>query len=102
LRICDGGLEELVLTPEDAGLERRPLDQIAGGCPEDNAKRLADLLHGKGLEADAHVVALNAGALLWAAGLAPGFEEGAEQALACMAEGRAGVTLDRFVEASRG
>lgn len=102
LRISDGTLQELVLTPEDAGLQRRSLDQIAGGCPEDNAKRLADLLHGEGLEADAHIVALNAGALLWAAGLTAGFKEGAEQALACMEDGVAGVTLDRFVEASRG
>lgn len=102
LRIASGSIEELMLTPEDAGFERSPLEQIAGGCPEDNAKRLFDLLHGRGSDADAQVVALNAGALLWTAGVAAGFREGAEQALACMADGRAGMTLDRFVEASRG
>ena len=102
LRITDGSIEELILTPEEAGFERRPLEEIAGGCPEDNAKRLFDLLHGRGSAADAQVVALNAGALLWTAGVVPGFREGAEQALACMAEGRAGATLDSFVEASRG
>lgn len=102
LRIADGLIEEMKLTPEDAGFIRRPLDQIAGGCPADNAKRLFDLLHGRGSQADAQVVALNAGALLWVAGKAPSFREGAEQALACMADGGAGATLDRFVEASRG
>jgi anthranilate phosphoribosyltransferase len=102
LRITDGSIEELILTPEEAGFERRPLEEIAGGCPEDNAKRLFDLLHGRGSAADVQVVALNAGALLWTAGAVPGLREGAEQALACMAEGRAGATLDSFVEASRG
>ncbi|QIK78349.1 anthranilate phosphoribosyltransferase [Sphingomonas piscis] len=102
IRIANGALEFVALTPEDAGFERRPLDQIAGGCPEDNARRLSDLLHGRGLKADAQVVALNAGALLWVAGKADSFRAGAEQALDAMAGGKAGATLDRFVEASRG
>ncbi len=101
-RIADGRIEELLLTPEDAGFERQPLDQIAGGCPKDNAKRLTDLLHGTGGRADAQVVALNAGALLWVAGVAGSFREGAERALDAMASGKAGMTLDSFVEASRG
>jgi anthranilate phosphoribosyltransferase len=102
LRVLDGAIEELVLQPEDAGFQRRPLEQIAGGCPQDNALRLATLLHGQGSDADAQVVALNAGALLWVAGLAPNFRDGAQQALESMAEGSAGKTLDRFVEASHG
>lgn len=102
LRIAGGGIEDLILTPEDAGFKCRPLERIAGGCPEDNAKRLVDLLHGRGSVDDAQVVALNAGALLWVAGNATSFREGAEQALACMADGSAGATLDRFVETSRG
>ena len=102
IRISDGRLEELALTPEDAGFERRPLDQIAGGCPEDNAKRLTDLLHGQGSDADLQVVALNAGALLWVAGVADSFMAGAEQASEAMTSGQAGGTLDRFLEASRG
>lgn len=102
IRIADGALEELVLTPEEAGFDRRPLDQISGGCPEENAKRLADLLHGAGTDADAQVVALNAGALLWTASVAQSFGEGAQRALDAMNSGRAGATLDAFVEASNG
>ncbi|HEX8413617.1 MAG TPA: anthranilate phosphoribosyltransferase [Sphingomicrobium sp.] len=102
IRISDGVLEDLLLTPEQAGLERRPLEQIAGGCPEDNAERLAALLHGRGTEGDAGVVALNAGALLWAAGVAPSFADGVTQASDAMSSGRAGQVLDRFVEASNG
>jgi anthranilate phosphoribosyltransferase len=102
IRIADGVLEELVLTPEQAGLERRPLDQIAGGCPEDNAERLAALLHGRGTDGDVGVVALNAGALLWTAGIAPSFAEGVTQASDVMLSGHAGQVLDQFVEASNG
>jgi anthranilate phosphoribosyltransferase len=102
MRIADGQIEELALTPEDAGFERRPLEQIAGGCPQDNAKRLTDLLHGAGSDADLQVVAINAGALLWIAGVASDFRDGANRARQAMADGAAGSTLDRFVEASRG
>jgi anthranilate phosphoribosyltransferase len=102
IRIAGGTLEEVLLTPEQAGLERRPLEQIAGGCPEDNAKRLAALLHGRGSEADVGVIALNAGALLWTAGVAGTFTDGVAQAGEAMAGGRAGQVLDAFVEASNG
>lgn len=102
IRIAGARLEEIRLTPEDAGLERRPLEQIAGGCPEDNAERLAASLHGRGSEADLGVVALNAGALLWTAGVADSFETGVGEALDAMRSGKAGKLLDRFVEASNG
>lgn len=102
IRIAAGALEELILTPEQAGLDRRPLEQIAGGSPEANAERLAALLNGRGSEADVGVVALNAGALLWTAGVAASFAEGVAAAADAMASGRSGRLLDSFVEASNG
>ena len=102
IRIAEGALEDMTLAPEQAGLERRPLDQIGGGDPEENARRLDALLHGRGSEADAGVVALNAGALLWSAGVADSFSNGAALALDAMGSGKAGELLDAFVEASNG
>ena len=102
IRLADGTLEEVTLAPEDAGMERRSLDQIAGGCPEENAERLSALLHGRGSEADAGVVALNSGALLWTAGVADSFADGTVRALDAMRSGSAGKLLDAFVEASNG
>jgi len=102
IRIAGGSLEEVTLTPEDAGFDRRPLEQIAGGCPEENAERLSNLLHGRGADGDLHVVALNAGALLWVAGAAESFRDGAARALDAMRSGDAGRTLDLFIEASNG
>src|SRR5690349_24362977 len=47
-----GVLEELEITPEQAGLQRMPVEQIAGGTPTENAARLAALLSGCGGEGD--------------------------------------------------
>lgn len=102
IRIADGSLDELVLTPEQGGLERRSLEQVAGGAPDENAQRLGALLHGRGSEADAGVVALNAGALLWTAGVAVDFRAGTALALDAMRSGKAGLLLNAFVEASNG
>jgi anthranilate phosphoribosyltransferase len=100
--LIDGELEELEITPEQAGLRRIPVEQIAGGAPDENARRLAALLAGRGSEADAAVVALNAGALLMTAGRAASLREGVDQAFDTLRTGRANATLQAFVEASRG
>lgn len=102
VRIAYGMLEPLTLTPEDAGLERHPVAGIAGGTPQENAERLSGLLAGRGGSPDETVVALNAGGVLFAAGKAGSFRNGAAQALDAIRSGRARQLLDRFVEASNG
>ena len=102
IRLSGGELEEIVLTPEDAGFERVPLIALEGGDPGENAARLRTLLNGQGQAAEEQAVALNAGALLWTAGMAPGLREGAAQALELIRTGAAGRTLDRFIEATHG
>jgi len=100
--LVDGELEALEITPEQAGLRRMPVQSIAGGSPEENARRLADILSGVGGAADIAVVALNAGALLMIAGKAANLEEGVGLAMEAMRSRRARVVLDSFVDASRG
>ena len=102
VRLSGGILEEIELTPEQAGVERAPLMAVTGGDATENAERLRTLLGGKGSRAEADIVALNAGALLWTAGLADDFAAGTRKALDAIEAGRAGVLLERFVEASRG
>ena len=94
-------LKEFEITPEQAGLERVPVERITGGTPLENADRLAALLSGHGREADAAVTALNAGALLMTAGKAANLREGVEVAFDAIRSGRANATLQAFVEASR-
>lgn len=97
-----GMLEEIELTPEQAGLARMAVEQIRGGDPAENATRLAALLAGRGTDADSAVTALNAGALLMTAGKAATLREGVDQAFDSLRSGRANAALKAFVEASRG
>jgi len=100
VRLADGALERLTLTPEQAGLKRMPVELLKGGGPEENAERLKALLMGYALPAEAQIVALNAGALLMTAGLAGDLREGADLAMQAIASGAAYKTLRAFVDAT--
>jgi len=100
IRLSDGEMNELELAPEDAGLERAPLNVVTGGDAEENAGRLRALLSGKGNRAEADIVAFNAGALLMIAGLSADIRMGTALAGDALRSGKAGQLLGRFVEAS--
>lgn len=102
LKLADGAVEEIVITPEDAGLTRAPLSVVTGGDATENAARLRALLDGAGDQAERDIVALNAGALLMTAGLAATLTDGVSAAADALGSGKAGKVLDGFVEASRG
>jgi anthranilate phosphoribosyltransferase len=98
VRLQDGALQSMTIRPEDAGLERRPVQVLRGGGPEENAERLKALLMGYGVAAETEVVALNTGALLLTAGLASDLREGVGMALDALASGEAHARLKRFIE----
>ena len=100
--LADGEFEELEITPEQAGLRRHAVEQIVGGPPGENAKRLTRTLSGHGREADEAVVAFNAGALLMTAGKVDTLRSGVAMALDTIRVGRPLKLLHEFVEASRG
>lgn len=100
VRVRDGLLESVTIRPEDAGLERQPVQVLRGGGPEENAERLKALLMGYGVAAETEVVALNTGALLLTAGLAPDLREGVGMALQALASGEAYRRLKLFIEAT--
>ena len=102
VRMRGGAKKALVITPEQAGLERRPVEALKGGGPEENAERFKALLMGYALPAESDVVALNAGALLMTAGLAADIREGTAMALDALRSGEAYRRLGLFVEATNG
>jgi anthranilate phosphoribosyltransferase len=102
VRVRFGTLERVTIRPEDAGLERRPVQVLRGGGPEENAERLKALLMGYGLAAETEVVALNTGALLLTAGLASDLREGVGMALQALGSGEAYRRLKLFIEATNG
>lgn len=100
VRLSEGIIEPVTLRPEDAGLARTPLSAIGGGMPEENAERLKALLDGHGEDAETAIVALNAGALLMTARIAPTLRDGVARAAELIRGGDAGRRLALFVEAS--
>ncbi len=102
VRLSEGKLTESEITPEDAGLERAPLQVVTGGDVAENAARLRALVDSEGSKAEQDMVVLNAAALLQTAGMASDLREGAGLARGALMSGRAGAVLDAFVEASHG
>ena len=100
VRLTDGRLERLVMTPEEAGLERSPMLAIRGGGPEENGERLSSLLGGGGSASDRDAVAINAGALLLTAGRADTLAEGTDVALQTLASAAPLRVLEGLVEIS--
>ena len=102
LRLSEGQISEIMITPEDAGLERAPLAGVTGADVKENAARFRVLLNGGGNRAEQDITILNTAALLWTAGRSETLREGADEARDTLLSGQAGALLDRFIEASNG
>ena len=100
IRLSHGEMTELVLTPEQAGIERAALSTVTGGDAAENGARLRALLDGGGGRAEQDIVILNTAALLMTAGRASDLADGAAQAHEALAAGLAGAVLDRYIALS--
>ena len=95
-----GQVRELEITPESMGMPRAPVEGLRGGDAAENARLLRGVLQGEqGVRRD--VVAMNAAAALWAAGVTDSFTEGIDLALGVIDSGAASERLDRLVAWSR-
>lgn len=93
--VRDGEVRTYTLEPERFGLRRVRVEDLAGGRPEDNAALMHRVVGGEtGPLAD--VTALNAGAAVYVAGLAPSLEEGVETARSVLASGAAAGKLEQL------
>lgn len=96
----DGEIREYTIAPQDFGLAVHDTGAIrVAGVEQSKAMVLAALGDEPGAARD--VVALNAGAAIYVAGLAPSLAEGVRQARAALASGAARQKLDAFVEFTR-
>lgn len=81
--------------PEDFGLASAPLETLKVSGPKESLERVLGVLGGApGPASD--VVALNAGAAIYVAGLAATLAEGVERARAVIASGEARIRLDEL------
>lgn len=102
VRIVDGIRSQLLIAPEELGFSLQPVEAIAGGSVQYNAAALDSVLRGEGNTSYRDAVALNAGALLWAAGVAPDLKGGCEQALQALCDGTAYGRLELLRRLSHG
>lgn len=89
------------ITPEKFGLTRVSLAELEGGNAKENARALKDVLYGK-QNAYSDIVALNAGAALYAADKAQSIGQGINTARQSICSGAALNALSRLVEVSNG
>jgi anthranilate phosphoribosyltransferase len=93
----DGSVDSYYLEPEDLGYRRASAEEIAGGTPQENAKKLVDVLLGE-KSAARDIIALNAAAAIYVSSKASDLKEGASLAEDAMDSGKSLKTLERLVE----
>jgi len=99
-RLHNGHIETYYLDPQDLGLPRAKLSDLAGGSVEDNAAITRALLAGgNGPKRD--VILLNAAAVLIAGGKASSFSEGLKLAAEAIDNGSAQRKLYQLIEFSQ-
>lgn len=98
VELRDGQLSEYSITPEQFGLERAPLAELRADSPADSLKLVRAALSGRGAAAD--IVALNAGAAIYASGVALTLANGITMAQDAIAAGLARERMDELVRIS--
>ena len=96
----DGAITRYSIVPEDYGMQRSPIDTIRAEGPEQSVAIIRDVLAGKpGPARD--IVALNAGAAIYAADLADTLAGGVERACEVIDSGAASERLQQLAELTR-
>jgi anthranilate phosphoribosyltransferase len=98
--VRNGEIRAYELDPESIGLPRHRIEEITGGDPRENARIARSILGGEpGARAD--IVAANAAAALYVAGLTPSIREGVAVAREAIRSGAAMRKLESLIAASR-
>jgi anthranilate phosphoribosyltransferase len=98
--VVDGGVRERTIDPEELGLERCSLDELAGGLPDENAALIRRVFEGE-RSGRRSAILLNAAGAIAAGGHAEDLREGLELAREAIDNGAATARLEQLVEFSR-
>ena len=96
VELNDGEISSYTICPEDFGLTRTPLGALVAESPEESLKLVRAALAGEGPAAD--IVAVNAGASIYASGVARTLSQGVTMAQDAIASGLA---RERLAELAR-
>ena len=95
----NGAVKTYTIQPEDYGMNRHPITDLAVASADESLAVVKSVLNGgKGAATD--IVILNAGAAIYAAGLAEDLQRGVEKAEAAIASGEAAAKLDALAKLS--
>jgi anthranilate phosphoribosyltransferase len=95
----DGEVHDYRIEPEQFGMDRATLDAVRVATAAESLEMIRGVYAGRpGPAAD--IVALNAGAAIYVAGLAESHGEGVERARALLADGSTARKLEEFVAAT--
>lgn len=96
----DGKVSTYEVTPEQFGFRRASLGELKGGDGAENAEITAGILKGEVRGAKRDIVLLNAGATLYAGGIASSMEDGIRLSAESIDSGKAYGVLEKLVELS--
>ena len=82
-------VREFTISPEELGLDRAPIEAVAGGTPEENAADLRGIVDGSVTGPKRDLVLANAGAAIYVAGEAETLAAGVERAAEAIDSGAA-------------
>jgi len=85
---------EYTLTPADLGLDRAPIEAVAGGGPEENAADLRGIVEGDVMGPKRDIILANAGAAIYVAGAADDLQSGVDAARKAIDSGAGAAKLD--------
>lgn len=97
VELRDGKVETYTVTPEELGVEPAPVDAIAFGSPDENARITRAVLSGADRGPARSLTLVNAGAAVYAARCADTLAAGVAAAAEAIDSGAADDVLERFV-----
>jgi anthranilate phosphoribosyltransferase len=100
IEVENGSTREVILSPEDFGMEPAELQAVAGGTPEENAETTLAVLTGE-RSPRRDLVLLNAAAAIRVGGRADSFGRAVELAAEAIDTGAASAVLERLVASGR-
>lgn len=99
--IKNGAVTSYEISPEDFGLTRCTLEEIATGTPDVNAGVIRDVFSGKTRGPRREAILINAGGALYIGGKANSLADGIQLAGEIIDSGAAQAKLNQLIEASR-
>ena len=93
--LCDGAIFHSIITPEQFGIERQSLEPLVVGSAEESFAMIQGVLNGESGPAG-DMVALNAGATIYAADLVGSLADGVERAREILASKSGAAKLEEL------